>query len=132
MKLIYSHKGRYSQLYKHPDKGTHVSSSAGEELPTSWYNSTDKDSLVNLPANYSTAVNQSFVGTVNLINSKHFDGLMNFCLYQTFVKYLIFSSIFSNTLSVSTFLFHEHAQCLPTRLPLLQITFQQIIIFNLL
>jgi hypothetical protein len=33
------------------DKGTQVSSSAGEELPTSWYSSTDKDSLVNLPVN---------------------------------------------------------------------------------
>ena len=64
------------------DKGTQVSSSAGEELPTNWYNSTDKDSLVNLPANLSTAVNQAFVGTVTLINSKHFDSLMNFCLYQ--------------------------------------------------
>ena len=33
------------------DKGTQVSSSAGEEPPTSWYSGTDKDSLVNLPAN---------------------------------------------------------------------------------
>ena len=33
------------------DKGTQVSSSAGEELPTSWYFNTDKESLVNLPAN---------------------------------------------------------------------------------
>ena len=32
------------------DKGTQVSSSAREELPISLYSSTDKDSLVNLPA----------------------------------------------------------------------------------
>ena len=33
------------------DRGTQVFFSAGEELPTSWYSSIDKDSLVNLPAN---------------------------------------------------------------------------------
>ena len=66
-------------------KGAQVSSSAGKELPTSWYHSkdsTDKESLVNLPAISSTAVNQDFVATVTLINSKHVDELMNFCLYQ--------------------------------------------------
>ena len=72
MKLIYSHKGRFSQgmcfkesfchlLCKHPGLRvrTQVSFSAGEELPTSWYSSTGNDSLVKLPANFSTAVNQA-------------------------------------------------------------------------
>ena len=61
VKLIYSHKGRYSQgmCFKESccinilgkDKGTQVSSSAGKEQPTSQYSSTDKDSVVNQPAN---------------------------------------------------------------------------------
>ena len=43
---------------------THIC--AGEELPTSWYSSTDKDSLVNTPADQSTIVSQA---------KKHYDAL---------------------------------------------------------
>ena len=40
-------------LCKHPGlrQRNQLSSGAGEELPTSWYSSTDKNNLVNLPAN---------------------------------------------------------------------------------
>ena len=94
------------------DKGTQVSSSAGEELPTSWYSSTDKDcskpacqlvysSQSSLCSNSDPNQFQTFWWTNELLSLPGMGA-------NTFVKYLILSNTFSNALSVSTFQFHDH------------------------